>query len=479
MAIFAPSNTSGYSDPLKAMSIKALEQRQKDMLAQQAAQHDDAATMATIPGGIGHVLGVVGDQLAQNRNMQAIAAQRDIFAKTIAGMDPMIPKPQELATIATADPESYRQMLTQLAEARRQQAGFTHADTSQQALFGHQDQAAAAAVQAEKDKQAAQFGHEDTSQKTLFGHQDAAAAAAVQAEKDKQAAQFGHEDTSQGRVFTHADTAAAAKVEADKAAAAEAARVAEEGRVAAEKRLQARPSDLEIAKAEAAFKTGEISAAERDAIVKKSTAPPAAEQNIVNKESAEAIENKTTLNSLDEAVALLNSPKGVHAGNYAGATQVIGEHLPGFLQGNQYTPDPETTKNTQRFNQIMDQIAMDLVIKMKGSSSDKDVDRNYKIASDKNAPKDVRVTAINVLKEKFTAFLANNQRAIATAGGEQPALPKQVGTATAAKPAAADPALAEAQDAINRGAPLDAVAEIFKQKGGDPAQLKPKAPKAP
>jgi hypothetical protein len=126
----------------------------------------------------------------------------------------------------------------------------------------------------------------------------------------------------------------------------------------------------------------------------------------------------------------------------------------------------------------MDQIAMDLVIKMKGSSSDKDVDRNYKIASDKNAPKDVRVTAINVLKEKFAAFLANNQRAVATAGGEQPALPKPVGAA-AAKPAATDPALAEAQDAINRGAPLDAVVEIFKQKGGDPAQLKPKAPKAP
>ena len=43
MAIFASTTTSGYSDPLKAMSIKAMEQRLKDQQAQMAAQQPDAA----------------------------------------------------------------------------------------------------------------------------------------------------------------------------------------------------------------------------------------------------------------------------------------------------------------------------------------------------------------------------------------------------------------------------------------------------
>ena len=37
MPMFASTTSSGYRDPLQALSIKALEQRQKDLLAQQAA----------------------------------------------------------------------------------------------------------------------------------------------------------------------------------------------------------------------------------------------------------------------------------------------------------------------------------------------------------------------------------------------------------------------------------------------------------
>src|SRR4029077_3794647 len=133
-------------------------------------------------------------------------------------------------------------------------------------------------------------------------------------------------------------------------------------------------------------------------------------------------------------------------GNYAGAAQTIGEHLPGFLQGNQYLPDPDVTKNTQRYNQIMDQEAMNLVVKMKGSSSDRDVDRNYKIASNPNATKDARIQAIGVLKEKYAAFLTQNKQAIATAGGETPALPKPVSTS-------ADQGKVNSRDpAVNAGA---------------------------
>jgi len=87
MAIFASTTTSGYSDPLKAQSIKALEQRLKDQQAQMAAQQPDAAMMATIPGGIGHVLGVVGDKMNQARSDQALVANRADLAKVMSGYD--------------------------------------------------------------------------------------------------------------------------------------------------------------------------------------------------------------------------------------------------------------------------------------------------------------------------------------------------------------------------------------------------------
>ena len=87
MAIFASTTTSGYSDPLKAQSIKALEQRLKDQQAQAAAQQPDAAMMATIPGGIGHVLGVVGDKMNQARSDQALVANRADLAKAMSGYD--------------------------------------------------------------------------------------------------------------------------------------------------------------------------------------------------------------------------------------------------------------------------------------------------------------------------------------------------------------------------------------------------------
>ena len=79
MAIFASTTTSGYSDPLRAQSIKALEQRLRDQQTQMAQQQPDAAMMGTIPGGIGHVLGKIGGRMREARSEQALAANRDAF----------------------------------------------------------------------------------------------------------------------------------------------------------------------------------------------------------------------------------------------------------------------------------------------------------------------------------------------------------------------------------------------------------------
>jgi len=109
MPMFASTTTSGYSDPMKALSIKALEQRMKDMQAQQAAQQPDAAMMATIPGGIGHVLGQVGDSFKEMRGQQTLAANKEELARTMAGIDPEKgPTPQQGAVIARLAPEIFK-----------------------------------------------------------------------------------------------------------------------------------------------------------------------------------------------------------------------------------------------------------------------------------------------------------------------------------------------------------------------------------
>jgi hypothetical protein len=132
MAIFASTTTSGYSDPMKAMTIKALEQRQKDLLAQQAAEKPDAAMMATIPGGIGHVLGVVGDRMQQGRADQALAAQKETLARVMAGVDwEKGPTSQQVAIINSADPELARQALSTLAENRRAAAQIASTNRGQ------------------------------------------------------------------------------------------------------------------------------------------------------------------------------------------------------------------------------------------------------------------------------------------------------------------------------------------------------------
>jgi hypothetical protein len=119
MAIFASTTTSGYSDPLKALSIKALEQRLKDQQAQMAAQQPDAAMMATIPGGIGHVLGKVADRMDQGRNEQMAAEGRNELAATIAqgpkGADGQW-APEQLAVMSRRDPEFMSKLVGQQHE---------------------------------------------------------------------------------------------------------------------------------------------------------------------------------------------------------------------------------------------------------------------------------------------------------------------------------------------------------------------------
>jgi hypothetical protein len=349
MAIFASTTTSGYSDPLKALSIKALEQRQKELIAAQAQQPGITPENTQTPlQGLAHVANAAVDAMRSRRVDEAAAAQRQALAQTMSGYDPAKGfTPQQLGVIGSANPEMLGPVLTQLAEDRRAKA------------------------QQEFDLR-------------------------------KQSEMFGHQDKSQ----------------------AEKARLDQEAAVAAENRVQARPTDEPLVTLKRALDRGEITQDQFDARSKQLTAPKASEQKIINEQKMASIDAQSSLATLDEAAALLNHPKGIHAGAQAGITQSIGENVPKALQGSRYLPDPETTQNTQRYNQIMGAQALNLLTQMKGASSDKDVAINFKIANDPNATIDNKRAAIAVLKTKLAAYVQAHNEGIVEAGGTVPKLPR-------------------------------------------------------
>jgi hypothetical protein len=103
MAIFASTTTSGYSDPMRAMTIKALEQRQKDLLAQQAAQPGITPENTQTPiQGLAHVANAAVDAMRSRRVDEAAAGQRAALAQAMLGHDPAKGfTPQQLSVISS------------------------------------------------------------------------------------------------------------------------------------------------------------------------------------------------------------------------------------------------------------------------------------------------------------------------------------------------------------------------------------------
>jgi len=143
MAIFASTTTSGYSDPMKAMSIKALEQRQKDMLALQSKQEGITPENTQTPiQGIGHVVNQLADSFQQGRAAATLAEQRGHLSQLIAGIDPKTGASQgTIAQIYAIDPEEGARLMAQNASMQEHAAARAEAQASQQREFTHSDAA--------------------------------------------------------------------------------------------------------------------------------------------------------------------------------------------------------------------------------------------------------------------------------------------------------------------------------------------------
>ncbi len=415
MPVFASTTiapTSTYSDPLRAQSIKALEQRYKEMAAQGSGAITPENTATPIQG-FGHLANQLGDSFQRSRVDQAIAAQKQQLAQVMAGMDPNNPKPHEIAAINTADPEMAKQMLMQLAEYRRAQMQDATTRRSQDMT----------AASSREGHDVTRSGNEAQVAATLSGQSNQAAMET-------------------------------ARLDAAKAAAAELARTQEAQKVADEKRLQERPTDEPLVTLRRALERHEISQQEYDARAKQLTMPKVNEQEFILKTQKESIDNQSALGTLDQALGYIDHPDSIFAGRGAGmktkAADLLPEKLTGFNE--------KTRENTQSFNKIMGGQALQQLTQMKGASSDKDVAVNFAIANDPDATPEEKKRAILVLKDKLNYCVKLNNAAIEGAGGTAPVLPKGGSTDPAVK-SATDPARAAATDPAAADKVVDVVSE--------------------
>ena len=255
----------------------------------------------------------------------------------------------------------------------------------------------------------------------------------------------------------------AADIAARKEAAAEAAKLHEAAAVAQEQRVRDRPSNQPIAEIDRAVARGEMSAADGEAAKKKLLAPPPAEQKLIGEEQDKNIDLQTTATELKEAAELLN--QGVYSGGGAGLKGTIGPYTPDVLKGVTGT-DPETTKRSQRYDQIMSSQVLQRLSTLKGPASNKDMAWAIETVNNPAASKENKQRALGILQAQMDAHLRASEGRLKTMGGTsvKVEMPPPVGAAAGAgaPAAAADPnAAARAWLAAN---PNDPRAEAVRKK---------------
>jgi hypothetical protein len=447
MAIFFPSSTPGYSDALKAMSIKALEQRQKDLLAQQAAQQSDAATMATIPGGIGHVLGIVGDQMREGRNLQAIADQKQqlatIMAKHAAGADW---SGTELGQIGMADPGLRDELLKQAYEARQKSAQYAHEDTAQtskQTFEGGQKEADRA-LTASGQKQQAELAREQMgvtkeegaatrqTQMDLATQSQKANAEAAQAERDFKGAQAALDRANQ-------DGTAQQKIDAQ-AALQEKQQVFELKKQAADQAFKASQPQSTVGQVGADVKSGIISPEVGAAAQQQMTAIPPAQVKAQTDAATTYRDHSQSLDKLLTARDLLNHPDGINVGPWAGVktgTTLGAADIP-LVGGMVSDAAKAKAQRTNDFNSIVNEKAIkEMSTTLKGQSTDFEMQKFIDVMNNPGASPEQRRAGLDRLITAAQIDKGTHANALRQLRGDPGAIDAQLADAKKASGTAA------------------------------------------
>jgi|SRR5215831_435926 len=152
MPIIDFTGGSAYADPNRAMTIKALQAR-RDALAKATMQAEQPTQIGSVTQGIGGVANALVAGLRERQATQDAVNARDKMAQLLAGG---LKDPVSMAQAMALDPETAMKYQEQSWEQAKVEAQNRFTQQQQQALFAHEDTAAAARVQAEKDAAAAQ-----------------------------------------------------------------------------------------------------------------------------------------------------------------------------------------------------------------------------------------------------------------------------------------------------------------------------------
>ena len=120
MAVNTFQANTGYRDPQKAMTIKALEARAK-AAAEATAQAIQPQTIAAPSQGWAQMVGALGANIQQGRAESAAAEGRDALAQAMAGVNMDTgPSMQDIAIIGQHDPELAQRMYEQAMKTRQE-----------------------------------------------------------------------------------------------------------------------------------------------------------------------------------------------------------------------------------------------------------------------------------------------------------------------------------------------------------------------
>jgi hypothetical protein len=384
MALQQPG--TGYRDPSKAMTIKALQERQKAAAAAAAAATAvPEGPMSSPFQGLAHMTGILSGQVQQNRADAQEADARQRLTEMIAGIDPTTgPTQQQYAEMRSLDPDmADRQYEAAMKERwadenRRDEQGFTRSE-----------------------REAAQ-GFTAGQQRELFGQQDKTAATKVTT--DENAAVSADERADQNTIDK-------AKLDADEKMRQEAAAVEEQ------KRQEAAETDVgpEVANREAEWLRlnpgGDKNSPEAQAYILRNAAPstgglnsPSALKDI-NEFKLQGTQLDSALNTISRAEELLNGGNVVggdaalwlfdKAGSLPGGTWAIKQaaQMAGINLSDQQIAD------TMEFDSIMGLSATEhMANTLKGQSSNMEMQAFRRDMANRNAPDTVKRNAVQRMK---------------------------------------------------------------------------------
>lgn len=414
MALQQPG--TGYRDPAKTMTIKALQERQK-------AAADAAARATAIPEGpmsspfqgLAHMTGILSGQMQENRAAAGEADARARLAQVMAGIDPEKgASMQQIAEMQQLDPDFANKEYARMMEER---ATIRNREDEQLFTGGQND----LTRKAEADRQAALFGQQDKTASQLATTQEAAAVS-----DDERADQNAIDK---------------AKLDADEKMRQEAAAAAET------KRQEAAETDIgpETAAREAEWKrlnpTGDINSPEAQSFILRNAAEPTggfggpAGLKAMQDWQHEGNIYTTGLNDINEAKALV--PKALTGdigrkvaewasslgeGGITAAVAASNSGMAGML------PDfmselkgltRDQIQATVRLYQIMDNVATTRMSgTLKGQTSNLEMEKFTRIFANPGATPEAKMQALLTLEQAFQADRQNVSNTIQTAGGQ-------------------------------------------------------------